>query len=298
MSTARASRHVQTREGPDRCHTRTVTNDSSADPNWIDAVSGIIRRIATVEVLDRFKQLADDEVHEKSPGDLVTIADRACELALIPELQAVRNAPVVGEESVAADPSLIDQLGTAPNAWIVDPVDGTANFVKGSDDFAVMVAYTEGGATVAAWIWLPVTDMMVTAEQGSGTWRNGTRLQAPLGTPQRRGIVKDRYLPDTLKNPIAAATPTIERTLDRRCAGVEYLDMVNGDIDTLFYWRTHPWDHAPGTLLASEAGLRVGRLDGSPYLPGVAEKGLLTARPEIWDEIGPSLDTATAHARG
>lgn len=265
--------------------------------SWIDDVSDVIRRIATVEVLDRFKQLGDDEVHEKSPGDLVTIADRECELALIPELQAIRSAPVVGEESVAADPSLVDQLGTADTAWIVDPVDGTANFVKGSNDFAVMVAYTEGGATVASWIWLPVTDDMVVAELGSGTWRNGTRLHAPLGTPQRYGIVKDRYLPDTLKDPIALATPTIERARDRRCAGVEYLDMVAGGIDTLFYWRTYPWDHAPGTLLASEAGLRVGRLDGSRYLPGVSEKGLLTAHPEIWDEIGTGLDAATAHAR-
>ena len=265
--------------------------------SWIDDVSDIIRRIATVEVLDRFKQLTDDEVHEKSPGDLVTIADRECELALIPELQAVRNAPVVGEESVAADPSLIDQLGTADAAWIVDPVDGTANFVKGSDDFAVMVAYTEGGATVAAWIWLPVADDLVVAELGSGTWRNGARLHAPLDAPTRHGIIKDRYLPDTLKGPIADATPTIDRTIDRRCAGVEYLDMVAGGIDTLFYWRTHPWDHAPGTLLAAEAGLQVGRLDGSPYLPSDAQKGLLTAHPAIWSEIGPGLAAATVHAR-
>lgn len=258
----------------------------------------MIRRIATVEVLDRFKQLADDEVHEKSPGDLVTIADRECELALIPELQAIRNAPVVGEESVAADPTLVDQLGTADAAWIVDPVDGTANFVKGSNDFAVMVAYAEGGATVAAWIWLPVTDDMVVAELGSGTWRDDTQLRAPTGAPQRHGIIKDRYLPDTLKDPIAQATPTIERTTDRRCAGVEYLDMVSGNIDTLFYWRTYPWDHAPGTLLASEAGLQVGRLDGAPYRPGTPAKGLLTAHPDIWAEIGPGLDAATTHARG
>ena len=274
-----------------------MTPAPSSGDSWIDDVSAIIRRIATVEVLDRFKQLADDEVHEKSPGDLVTIADRECELALIPELQAVRNAPVVGEESVAADPTLVDQLGTADAAWIVDPVDGTANFVKGSNDFAVMVAYSEGGSTVASWIWLPVTDDMVVAERGSGTWRNGARVHAPLDTPQRRGIIKDRYLPDTLKGPIAAATPTIERALDRRCAGVEYLDMVAGGIDTLFYWRTHAWDHAPGTLLAAEAGLRVGRLDGSAYRPGVPDRGLLTAHPEIWSEIGPGLDMATAHAR-
>ncbi len=275
-----------------RCHTRTVTYSS-----WIDDVSEIIRRIATVEVLARFQQLADNEIDEKSPGDLVTIADRDCELALIPELQAIRNVPVVGEESVAADPALVDQLSTADATWIVDPVDGTANFVKGSEDFAVMVAYAEAGATVAAWVWLPVRDHLVVAELGSGTWSNGTRLRSPLDGPRRHGIIKDRYLPETLKAPITEATPTITRTTDRRCAGVEYLDMVAGGIDTLFYWRTHAWDHAPGTLLASEAGLRVGRLDGAPYRPGVAGWGLLTAHPEIWSEIGPNLDAATAHAR-
>jgi len=247
----------------------------------INEVEAIIRRVGAEQVMARFRQLEAGDINEKSgPGDLVTIADRECELGLIPELQAIRNVPVVGEEGVAMNPSLVDAVANPEGAWIVDPVDGTSNFVDGSPDFAVMVAYAEQGASVAAWVWLPVPDVMVVAERGSGAFRteagNQQQVLAPTNGDRQRGIVKDKWVGDDERARFAAATQPIERIPDRRCAGVEYLDLVDGGFELLTYWRTHPWDHAPGTLIATEAGLVSRRFDGSDYRVGAPDVGLIT----------------------
>ncbi|MGH9165392.1 MAG: inositol monophosphatase family protein, partial [Acidimicrobiales bacterium] len=83
---------------------------------------------------------------------------------------------VVGEEAAAADPRLLDPVGTAERLWVVDPVDGTSNFVRGSPDYAVMVALLERGAAVASWILQPVTGRLFVAEAGSGATVDGRRL--------------------------------------------------------------------------------------------------------------------------
>ncbi|MBV8535357.1 MAG: inositol monophosphatase, partial [Alphaproteobacteria bacterium] len=92
-------------------------------------VALIIRRVAEEQVLTRFRRLADHEIREKAPGNLVTIADTEAELALTSALMALLpGSLVVGEEAVALDPAVLDQLAGDEPVWIIDPVDGTMNF--------------------------------------------------------------------------------------------------------------------------------------------------------------------------
>ncbi|MEX0913632.1 MAG: inositol monophosphatase family protein, partial [Demequina sp.] len=121
------------------------------------AVATAMRDVSDAEIRPRFRALADGDIHLKGPGDFVTEADLAAERELTTRLQAIRDIPVVGEEATAADPSLPDRLADQPAAWVVDPVDGTANFVKGSPTYAVMVALVEHGESVAGWILHPET---------------------------------------------------------------------------------------------------------------------------------------------
>lgn len=259
----------------------------------LDAVSELIREVATVEVLERFRSLGSDDIEEKSPGDLVTIADRECERVLAERLPSIVDAPVVGEEATEADPGLPAAIESAAHAWIVDPVDGTANFAAGRDDFAVMVALASAGETVAAWIWRPVTDELVAAERGAGAWRAGERLRVPSIAETTGGILKHKYVPEPTRAAFRAVADDLDLLPDKRCAGVEYLDLVAGSSSFLTYWRTKPWDHAPGALIASEAGLRTGRFDGSDYRPGDRRTGLLTCRADRWDDLAPRLLAAS-----
>ena len=259
----------------------------------VEAVSLAIREVGAAEVMSRFNQLATGDVSEKSPGDLVTVADQECERVLGERLRELRDVPVVGEEATAADPALPGLVDHAEAVWIVDPIDGTANFVDGKPDFGVMVALVEHGRTTHGWVWHPTTDAMLTVAPGSGTHRNGT----PAGTLSDRslpvGVIKRKFMPEPAKTTLAdwpAELATI--VWGKRSAAIEYADLIDGEIDFIFYWRTWPWDHAPCALLAEHAGYRVGRLDGQVYRPGDGGAGLLSARPDLWESVAAEIRAA------
>ena len=259
----------------------------------IAEVSAIIKQVAAAEVLPRFRALATGEVMEKSPGDLVTIADQECERVLAGRLRELRDAPVVGEEATAADPSLLDKITSAPAAWIVDPIDGTSNFVAGNTDFAVMVALVEHGVTTHAWTWHPETDSLFAAKRGCGTTRNGVALADPPLSAEPRGILKRKYMDEPARSRLAELPDEVGALVPAwGSAGIEYAALVEGKIDFLMYWQTLPWDHAPGALLAQEAGLHVARVDGSPYVPGDGRLGLLAAQPSLWPQLASLVQDA------
>lgn len=270
-----------------------TTPSDASDSGLIDAVADVIREVGAAEVVPRFRALAEGDVSEKSPGDYVTIADQECERVLTERLGRIHNVPVVGEEATAADPSLLNLVAGAPAAWVIDPIDGTANFVAGKTSFVVMVALVEHGRTVAAWVWHPETDAMLTAELGRGTRRNGA-IVAPADRSQpATGILKRKYVPEPGRSRLGEFAADIGQVVPAaRSAGIEYAMLIDGEIDFLFYWRTLPWDHAPCALLAQEAGLRVGRVNGSRYKPGDGQTGLLAAAPEVWDAVANEIQQA------
>ena len=137
-----------------------------------DAVTALIRAAAARHILPRFNRLAAHEIKQKtSPRDLVTVADLETEQALTPALKALLpGSEVVGEEETARDPAVMDRLdGDAP-VWIIDPVDGTANFVDAVPRFAVLVALSAGEEIRLAWIHDPVRDVTAIASAGGGAW--------------------------------------------------------------------------------------------------------------------------------
>ena len=116
------------------------------------AVSALMRTVAEAVVMPRFRNLAAHEVLEKTPGELVTIADREAELRLTEGLAAIDgDTVIVGEEACAADPALMDKA-TAARTWIIDPIDGTATFAAGQPPFGIMIALVEDGVTQAGWL--------------------------------------------------------------------------------------------------------------------------------------------------
>ncbi|MER7752161.1 inositol monophosphatase [Kitasatospora sp. NPDC097643] len=256
----------------------------------MDRVAEILAEASAEAVEPRFRALAAGEVMEKAPGEVVTIADREAEEIIARRLRELLPVPVVGEEAVAADPALARALHDEPAAWLVDPVDGTANFVAGRPEYAVMCSLVRTGQTVASWIWQPATATCYRAELGAGAWRDDHRLTrppAPQDAAALRGSVKSRFLdPEHHERLRANVSVFAEVSPGRHAAGIEYPDLVEGRVDFILYWRTLPWDHAPGSLLVTEAGGVSARLDGSPYRPEApgCEDGLLVAAdPQTWE---------------
>ncbi|KJK60118.1 inositol monophosphatase family protein [Saccharothrix sp. ST-888] len=256
----------------------------------MEKVAEILAEVSAEVVEPRFRALADGEVMEKAPGDLVTIADREAEVIISRRLRELLPVPVVGEEAVAADPSLARALVEEPAVWLVDPVDGTSNFVAGRPDFAVMASLVRAGQAVAAWIWQPMSQTAYSAELGAGAWRDGHRLvRRPTDdAPEKwRGTLKSRYLdPAEHHRMLTSARVFGQVSGGLRSAGMEYPLIAEGEQEFILYWRTLPWDHAPGSLLITESGGVSARLSGSPYRPDPpgGEDGLLVAAdPAVWE---------------
>ena len=116
-----------------------------------ERVAELMRETAAAELLPRFRNLAKDEVRQKRPGDIVTVADVASEQRLANGLAKILpGVPVVGEEAVEKDPGLLDLVARPGEAcWIVDPLDGTANFAAGRDRFAMIICLVQDATAVA-----------------------------------------------------------------------------------------------------------------------------------------------------
>ncbi|MFJ3641579.1 inositol monophosphatase family protein [Streptomyces sp. NPDC090108] len=253
-------------------------------------VEEAIRKAAATEILPRFRRLAEHEVDEKSgPHDLVTDADRLAERQLTATLGALLpGSVVVGEEAVHANPAMYEALqGDAP-VWIVDPVDGTRQFVHGDDGFGTLVALAHRGTVLASWTYAPARDQLATAVRGQGAFLDGERLFAGVPAPGQDLRVATSHPDFTTDEQKRALRPLwTDGVAPRPCgaAGLEYLAIARGELDAVaFNWEA-AWDHAAGLLLVEEAGGTHLTTSGEPFrvtggnaLPFTAARDAATAR--------------------
>lgn len=225
----------------------------------VDEVTRLVEGVAASVVTPRFRALTEGEVAAKGADDVVTVVDTEAEAALAEGLSRILpGVPVVGEEAVAADPRVLDALVDAPRAWVVDPLDGTQAFVAGSPDHAVMVALVERGVPVLGVVCLPAHGRTYVAEQGSGAFVDGVPLRRPAPDPDalRGGVAVWGMGPDVRAriDAVRGRIPGGAGTPQRLWSGHEYARLASGERDFLCYWRTSPWDHAPGAVLVREVG--------------------------------------------
>lgn len=259
----------------------------------INALAFILAQAAAAEIRPRFRALAKDDIRTKADAnDLVTEADEAAERFIGREVAAqFPEALFVGEESVAADPSLLPKLGQADLAIVVDPIDGTFNFASGVPLFGVMAAVVSGGETVAGVIYDPMGDDFVIAEKGGGAWQTGdhkpsVRLRACDAVPLDAitGMASTGSLHPERRARVMQNLSRVAFAASYRCAAHEYRTFAGGNLHYLMYNKLMPWDHLAGTLIAQEAGAYAARLDGSEYHPHHVEGGLLLAPDrESWE---------------
>lgn len=255
-------------------------------------VSDLIRTVAREVVLHHYQQLAAHQIDEKTPGDLVTIADKESERRLSAGLALILpDASIVGEEAVEADPALIERVNDS-SAWIIDPIDGTHNYAHGHPPFGIIIALIEGGETVAGWLYDPLADRMCHAARGGGAFINDIPVTArESGEPLPVAAISTMFIEEPRRSAINAAADGRMRLVDiPRCAAEQYPRLVLGINDVTLFERTLPWDHAAGVLFVEEAGGKAARLDGSRYLPGDRRTGMIAAAsPRLWDEAAAIL---------
>ncbi|GAB4060113.1 inositol monophosphatase family protein [Catellatospora paridis] len=261
------------------------------DATEVAEVERAVRRVAEEQILPRFGRLtAADIAFKSSETDFVTVADRAAEEELAKHLTAlVPGSIMVGEEAVAGDPALLNEIdGDAP-VWIVDPIDGTHNFVSGSPRFTTLVALAHRGRLLASWTYAPVMDLMAVATAGGGAYVDGQRVQVRPVEPTLR------HLDVSVSPPIWWAPDHREgfHRLSRHgvalsffdTSGLEYIQLASGRRTAMVLTWELPWDHAAGLLLHAEAGGVAMAADGSPFRIGGGNPMPFLVAP----------DAATAH---
>lgn len=238
-----------------------------------EQVADLIREVTDRIITPRFRALAAEDVIQKSPGDLVTVADREAEIELTAAFRAATPAAlVVGEEATFADPTALAGLADAEHAWVIDPVDGTRNFAAGKEDFGVMVAEVRRGETTRGWIWQPRHDAFYIVERGAGATVNG----APLPPLAARPAPWDAAVWPRARREDAA---DLRLRATRGSCAIDYPALARGELDALAYRSINPWDHLPGALLVTELG-GTARVDGAAYRPGSTGAVLVVAASE------------------
>ena len=256
-----------------------------------DKVANILRECSELYILPRYNALKDGEVCTKTgPNDLVTQADIDVEEHLkrvLPDL--LPGSIVVGEEGVSnGEVSLLELRDASRPVWIVDPIDGTYNFVHGKREFGVMLGLIIDGITQYSWIYDVLGDAMSIAEQGAGAFCEGDRLQVAeaVDISSMHGHVNPKYFPPVYRPHIAEKRDLFGGCTSIGCAAHEYLRIAKGQAQFSVYSRLKPWDHIAGSLIVREAGGVVSRWDGQGYKPQDFDKGIIAASNEFsWKEV-------------
>lgn len=259
---------------------------SSADSR---RVAELMRETAAAELLPRFRALAKEDIRHKRPGDIVTVADVASEQRLASGLAKILpGVPVVGEEAVETEPGLVDLIGRpGESCWIVDPLDGTANFAAGKDRFAMILCLVHDAVTVGGWILDVPRGHMAVALKGQGVTLDDVPVERAKPVRPPIGYVGYKVRKEFDRQLPPAQRRSLGRVSTLSCAGAEYLEILAGRADFNLYRMTKPWDHAAGALMLAEAGGDARRFDGEPYGPAQSvNSGLISAiHPETLAEV-------------
>jgi len=240
-------------------------------------------------------------VTAKGPKDFVSEIDRGAEAAIVDTLlEAYPDHAVLAEEGTAKGAN-----ADAENVWIIDPLDGTTNFLHGFPQYCVSIALQHRGQITQAVIYDPVRNDLFTATRGRGAFLNDRRMRVSkrqhlrecligTGFPFRDGSYLDTYL--------RMMKTMIEHTAGLRRPGAAALDLAYvaaGFYDGFWEVGLNPWDVAAGSLLVQESGGLIGDLAGEgDFLHGGQ---VIAANPRVFAQmvtvLAPFRDDMTRDAR-
>ncbi|MDK2125020.1 inositol monophosphatase family protein [Parachitinimonas caeni] len=229
----------------------------------LDQVIAAVREVAQTEVMPRFLRVGSSR---KDDGTLFTEADVQTQRALTELLPKIVPVPVLGEEMSEEEQETL-WANHQDGLWVVDPIDGTTNFVHGLPYFAISVALMRQGRPVLGVIYNPVADEVFCAEVGEGAHMNGLRLPLKKHVPAMPDAiagVEVKWLGGRLPMRLASVAPFGSQ----RNLGASTLDwcyLAAGRFDLYIHGGQRLWDYAAGSLILLEAGGAIAGLFQDDY---------------------------------
>ena len=244
------------------------------------------------ELIERMLAQPLEVMYKSSASDLVTTVDRAVEqLVTDAILQAYPDHGILGEEGiVACDPSHFDTL------WMIDPIDGTTNFVHQKQNYCVSIAVCHKGVCQVGVVYDPTRDELFYAERGGGASLNDVPLVPPREIKMHEMLISTSLFWNrrAMKSGLAdRAQQLAHRSRGIRVYGVAALELAYvaaGRLDAYLSLGLNPWDYAAGCLLVEEVGSIVTQIDGTP-LPFAERSSILAANPHMHKSVLEFLQT-------
>ena len=222
--------------------------------------------------------------------DMVTEFDKASEALIVGGVLAARpHDGIVGEEGT-------DTVGSSGVDWLIDPIDGTTNFLYGLPGWAVSIAARTAAGTRVGVVYVPSSDELFTASAGQGAFLNGERIGCSSTDELGLALVATGFSYSAERRTAQAArvAALLPQVRDIRRLGAAAPDLCNlaaGRVDVYFEQWLGPWDLAAGELIAREAGCLVGALDGGP----VHHSSVLAATPALFAPMRDLIASVDAH---
>lgn len=246
------------------------------------AARGLRRDFGEVEAL---------QVSRKGPADFVSTADERVEKALFEALSEAR--PRFG--------FLMEERGVIEGAdksqrWIVDPLDGTSNFLHGLAHFSISIALEREGQLVAGIVFAPLLDEMFVAERGQGAWLNGRRLRVSARKSLADALIatgipfRGRPGQDTFAAELKALMPEVAGIRRFGVASLDLAYVAAGRFDGFWERNLQPWDVAAGIVLVREAGGYVSEIEGGKNM--LTAGSILAANPALHGPLSRILCAA------
>ncbi len=255
---------------------KQVTSASPAAPASLLALAQRMAMAAGSLILEGLHR--ERTLDTKSSGtDLVTEMDKAAEALIVSMIDEERpHDGILGEEGTS-------RTGTSGVRWVIDPIDGTTNYVYRHPFFSVSIGAEQDGVTVAGAVAIPMLDDLYTAVLGGGAFRNGVPIRATSETDISKALVGTgfAYKPEIRSIQGTRAATLLPQIREIRRGGSAAIDLcfvADGRMDAYYEDGLNPWDESAGLLIAAEAGAVHTRLQRNREI-------LVVAAPGVFDQL-------------
>ncbi len=245
-------------------------------------------------ILHYYKNLKSEDISTKtSNDDFVSIADKKSEKFILEHLKGFLNVnDILGEETAFLQKKY-DKYLDIPLLWVVDPIDGTKNYINGKENFCSMISLVSFMVPIATFIYCPLKHKFVYAFKNFGAYQVDTNtnilsqlLINPYKSLKLIGSGGTKGIPENYRKSILNNLRTSTERLFIGSAGIETIMLANNEIQFIFHGRVTPWDHSPMDLITKEAG-------GCVYMAinkdefNIKSKGsiLAASNVQIWNNI-------------
>jgi myo-inositol-1(or 4)-monophosphatase len=272
-----------------------LTQIAEVKDRQMSEIEFIEKTLIELSPMVREKYAARDQVKvtsKSNPNDLLTEVDVAVQRHIIQRINDAFPGDAIAAEEEGYGHAPLD---AGARCWVIDPIDGTQNFVRGIFPcFGISVAFAAGGVPVSGGVMLPVDNDLFLAEKGAGATRNGNRIQvSSVKHVEVSRIEIDFSGPTERRETIRRATRIILDGGQIRCncaTVVALCSVACGEMEAFFHVALNPWDYAAGQVLVEEAGGKTSRLDGAPLHLFDGQRGVLATNGHIHKELMGLID--------